>query len=243
MQNYTQYNNADTLSLAFHTSATRKTRVFHPWRYFVAEGETLAKIGELLTIAGNAPKLAETLAEKAGAISFDGFGFKFDHAPSELAALTGKERVDPKFEGRSREPWQGKRVERIPGFVLDEGHGYPVFLPDVATEKGREFRNAAKTLAESANPAKAFAQWLGAYEVFVPNDLAETAEGARLSATVTRVGKEWIVAVPVSVSGGLSGTVAETWAVPPQSKAITVAEYFTKVEQANLLKNMPKASA
>lgn len=240
MQSYKQANNDDTIALAFHSSATRTTKVFHPWRYFVAGGETLAKINELIASAEQSPERKAELAQKAGAKSFNGFGFDFEYQPDELKAPKGKERVDWKFDGGAgREPYQGRRVERIEGFVLSEDPGYPAFLPDVSTAKGRAFRDAARELVEQSNPAKAFAKWLGASDVFVPTDIAETAEGTRLSATVTKVGKEWIVAVPVSVSGGLTGGYGEQWAVPPGSKPLTVAQYFTRVEKAQLLKNMP----
>lgn len=241
MQSYKQENNDDTIALAFHSAATRTTKVFHPWRYFVAGGETLDKINALIAGAEKGPARKAELAQQAGAKSFNGAGFDFDYQQGELQALKGRERVDWKFDGGSREPYQGRRVDRITGFVLSEDQGYPTFSPDISTPKGREFRDAAKELVEQSNPAKAFAKWLGASEVYVPNDLAETGEGTRLSATVTKVGKEWIVAVPVSISGGLSGGYAEQWAVPPGSKPLTVGQYFTRVEQAQLLKNMPSA--
>ena len=48
MDKFTASGTDNVLTLAFEKAATQETKVFHPWRYFVAGGETLAKIERFL---------------------------------------------------------------------------------------------------------------------------------------------------------------------------------------------------
>jgi hypothetical protein len=62
------------------------------------------------------------------------------------------------------------------------------------------------------------------------------------SATVTKVGEQWIVAVPVVVTPDRAyqpRSFKEEWVIPPDSKALAVSEYYGLLEQNKLLRNTP----
>ncbi len=230
------------LTLAFEKAATQETSIFHPWRYFVAGGETLQKIQDIIADFDTVKQGYEDLAKRAGAKSFDGSHFSFDFREEEMVELTGKERIDNNFSGgNGGEPWQCARIERIPNFVVTNSRAFGHFLPDVATEEGRALRDACREVKERAQPSVRFARWLGCESLEVPeNPDYPYGTKKRVSATATKVGDQWIVAVPVvpvPEGGYQSKTYRQEWTLPPDSKALTVSEYFGLLEKGNLLQN------
>lgn len=244
MTKHTADANAKTITLAFEKAATRETSIFHPWRYFVAGGETLQKIKDIIADYSNVQQGYIDLAAKAGAKSYDGDSFYFDFKPEEMKPLTGDERVDNNFQGgKGSEPWRCKSIERIPGFVVTDSRAYGQFIPDVATPEGAALRDACSELKERAQPAVRFARWLGCKGIEVPES-PDYPYGSkkRVFATATKVGEQWIVAVPVvTVPEGSypPKSFKEEWTLPPDSKALTVSEYFGLLEQNRLLQNTP----
>lgn len=234
---------AKTLTLAFEKAATRETQLFHPWRYFVAGGETLQKIEDIIADYSNVKQGYADLAARAGAKSFDGDSFDFEHSYEEMIPLTGKERVDYHARGgNGDEPWQCKRIERIPGFLVSDGRSSGQFYPDVATEEGRALRDACREMKERAQPYVRFARWLGCENVQVFEDPMYQGTRKNASATATKVGDQWIVAVPVVVtpdSAYQPKSFKEEWVIPPDSKALAVSEYYGLLEQNKLLQNTP----
>lgn len=244
MTKHTAGANAKTITLAFEKAATREAQLFHPWRYFVAGGETLQKIQDIVADYENVKQGYEDLAARAGAKSYDGNSFYFDFKPEEMLPLTGNERVDNNLQGgRGSEPWQCKRIERLPGFVVTDSRAYGQFIPDVATPEGAALRDACKDIKERAQPAVRFARWLGCEGIEVPeNPDYPYGTKKRVSATATKVGEAWIVAVPVVTvqAGGYQSKIfKEEWTLPPDSKALAVSEYYGLLEQNRLLQNTP----
>lgn len=245
MDKFSAKNDDKLLTLAFEKAATCETRVFHPWRYFIAEGETLQQINTIISEYATVAQGYIDLAQKAGAKSYNGSYFSFDFQPDEMEELTGKERTDGNFTGgRGSEPWQCKRVARLPGFVVTDSRAYGQFLPDVATPLGAALRDDARALKERAQPALRFARWLGAAGVEVPeNGNYPFGTQVHASATATQIGDQWIVAVPVRVVPNTRidhTSVTEEWTHPPGSAPLGVSEYFGLLEKNSLIKNTPK---
>lgn len=244
MNKYSVDATAKTLTLAFEKAATRETQLSHPWRYFVAGGETLQKIQDIIADYASVQQGYADLAAKAGAKTYDGDSFYFDFKPEEMKPLTGNERVDNNLQGgKGSEPWQCKRIERIPGFVVTDSRAYGQFIPDVATPEGAALRDECRALKERAQPAVRFARWLGCEGVQVPEN-PDYPHGSKkhVSATATKVGEQWIVAVPVVTmpEGGYPPkSFKEEWTLPPDSKALSVSEYFGLLEQNRLLQSTP----
>jgi hypothetical protein len=69
----------------------------HPWRYFVADGDSLVKLQNILDDAKNIDATRAALAKEVGAESYDGYGFTFKDAdadpivPSIKLRMRGKE--------------------------------------------------------------------------------------------------------------------------------------------------------
>ena len=233
------------LTLAFEKSATRETKVFHPWRYYVAGGETLAKIEEIIADFAGVDQAAKDLAAKYGAKSFDtSYGFTFDFDGKDMQPLKGTERVDYNLQGgKGGQPWQDKIIPSIPDFVVSDGRSYGQFHPDVSTERGQQIRADMIAVKEKAQPMVRFAKWLGADGVKVIPDPTYQGQTVNASATATKIGNEWIIAVPVAItydSGYPAKNYTEEWSVPPGSQPLAVSEYFAKAEKANLVQNAPK---
>lgn len=234
------------LTLAWEKAATRETPVFHPWRYFKAEGETLKQIETAISDFSNVAQAYEDLAKKVGAKSYNGSYFNFDFDHKELQELTGNERTDNNYTGGpGSEPFQCARIARFPGWVVTNSRAYGQFIPDVATPEGAALRDECKALKDIAQPMVRFARWLGCAGVSVPTDPAYPyGNKTNVSATATKIGGEWIVAVPVVITGNdYSNPTAykQEWTVPPDSKPLTVSEYFGLLEKNSLIPNQPKA--
>lgn len=246
MEKHKADSTAKVLTLAFEKAATAETRVSHPWRYFIAGGETLQQIETIISDYSTVAQGYADLAKKAGAKSYDGTSFEFDHKYDEMVALSGTERVDYNLSGGAgNAPWQDKRILRIPGFVVSDGRSSGQFYPDVATPEGRALRDDCKALKERAQPAVRFAQWLGASGVEVPVD-PQYPYGSKthVSASVTKIGEDWIVAVPVIATPNdrfKPTGFTEEWIVPPGATPLGVSEYFGLLEKNSLIKNTPKA--
>lgn len=239
MDKFSAKNDEQLLTLAFEKAATRETRVYHPWRYFIADGETLQQINTIISEYATVDQAYVDLAKKTGAKSYDGSAFAFDFKADEVLELTGDERV-----GKGSEPWQCARIERLPGWVMTNNRSYGRFMPDVATPEGAAIEAECAALKERAQPALRFAQWLGAAGIEVPQDgNYPFGTQVRASASATKIGDQWIVAVPVSVKPNTRidhTSVTEEWTVPPGAKPITVAEYFCLLENRGLTNNTPK---
>lgn len=236
------------LTLAFEKSATRETKVFHPWRYYVAGGETLAQIEAAIADFAGVEQATKDLAAKYGAKSFDTYtnSFTFDFDGKDMQPLKGTERVDYHMQGgKGNQPFSDKIIPSIPDFVVSDGRSYGQFSPDVSTERGQQIREDAIAVKEKAQPMVRFAKWLGAYGVKVIPDPTYSGNTTNASATATKIGNEWIVAVPVTITydpGYPAKNYTEEWVVPPGSSSLTVSEYFAKAEKAQLVQNAPKAA-
>ena len=245
MDKFTASRADNALTLAFEKAATQETKIFHPWRYFVAGGETLAKIQEFIADVANVAQEKEDFKNKIGAKKYNGtYGIEFDFDQNDMLPLSGTERVDYHLNGgNGSEPWQAKRIASVPDFIVSDGRTYGQFHPDVSTPRGRAIRDEMQKIEEKAQPSKRFAQWLGAANVDVPRNPAYSGDRVKLSAIATKIGDEWIVAVPVEIvpDPHPQKSYTETWIVPPDAAPLSVGEYFTRVEKNNLLKNTTKA--
>jgi hypothetical protein len=245
MDKFKTTNNDKVLTLAWEKAATRETNVFHQWRYFVAGGETLHQIETAISDFATLEQSYADLAKKAGAKSYNGRCFQFDYDWHDKMELTGDERVDMNLSGREQEPFQCARISSIPGFVMTDSRSTGNFYPDVAMEEGRELRDACMAIKDKANPAARVASWLESYGVSMPaNPEYPFGTTSPASATVTKIGGDWIVAVPVISTPNDRINItsfAEEWATPPDSKPLDVSEYFALLEKNGLVKNTPKA--
>jgi len=238
-------NTKKVLTLAFENAATRETQIFHPWRYFIAEGETLNKINEIMSDVTTVEQNNIAFAKKIGAKQYNGsYGTEFDFNGEDMVTLTGQELVDYNLDGgKGHSPYQAKRILSIPDFVVSDGRTYGQFHPDIATKRGREIRDEMKSLEGISKPAARFARWVGASNVDVPQNPQYSGNRNSLSASVTKIGDKWIVAVPVEVIPDQypSKEYSESWVSPPGSTPITIAEYFSRIEKNSLIQKTPKS--
>ena len=244
MDRFKATNNDKVLTLAWEKAATREASVFHQWRYFIAGGETLRRIEEAISDVATFEQDYADIAKKAGAKSYNGKCFQFDYDWHDKAELTGDERVDMNLSGEAQKPWRCVRISTIPGFVMTDHRSTGNFHPDVATQEGRELRDACMAVKDKAEPAARIARWLESYGISMPaNPEYPFGVTTPASATVTKIGGDWIVAVPVIATPNDRINItafAEEWATPPDSKSLDVSEYFALLEKSGLLKNTPK---
>lgn len=237
---------AKSLTLAFEKAVQKEASVSHPWRYFVAAGETLQKIEEFLADVNRADQARADMCARVGAKSFNGvYGFTFENLTyADLLPLEGTERTDFHMQGGAgTEPWQSKRVAHLPGFVVADGRAFGQVHPDVATDFGRALRDECMAIEQMANPALRFANWLGAANVDIPLDGNANGSKTKVSATVQKIGNDWIVAVPVEVKYSYADqSTTQQWIVPPGAAPITISDYFARVEKAQLIRNTGPAA-
>jgi hypothetical protein len=232
------------LTLTFEKAATKETALFHPWRYFKAEGETLRQIEAIISDYATVGQDYAALATKAGAKSYDGTSFAFDYKRDELLPCTEDERVDYNANGNANQPFQCKRIARLPGFVVSDSRSSGQFYPDVATPAGKALNDERVALKDRSQPMVRFAKWLENYGVEVPQDPAYPfGSKMHVSASATKIGGDWIVAVPVIIAPNdryKPTAYTQSWTVPPDAAPISVSAYFTLLEKNSLIPNQPK---
>lgn len=86
--------NSKVLSLEFRAAHAKP--VDHPWRYFVAGGESLAKIEEVLHDSANVDVAQKALAAEVGAIEADYSSFTFEGDP-DVEQVAPVVRMEHKF--------------------------------------------------------------------------------------------------------------------------------------------------
>lgn len=140
------------------------------------------------------------------------------------------------------------RLRTNPLFIMPEKHSIG-FIPDPSTDAGLALARRLAALHEQKNPLQRVMKWLGAWEVNTdphghprfkdspgrPND--------KTSGRCEKIGDEWIVAVPVigagsygaDGKGGMLSGYQEEIAVPPGAVPLSIADYFARLERADLL--------
>lgn len=244
--NYTAPPSAPSLTLAWDKAGTTSERITHPYRYFIAGGETLKKIEDLIAGTSKVNDAAAALAAEVGAKSYDveDHTFQFDFDPADLQPVTGDEVV------RNQNGYQqpiNERYDRIspkiPDFVLQDGRSGRFFCLDERSQRAKDIAAKCEKIRELAQPMQSFAKWLGCYGVDTRPGIGGS---ERLSAHASKFGEQWVVAVPVvsrdSSYGRDPAKVVENWAVPPDSTQISVSDYFALAERHNHIQNMPPPS-
>lgn len=140
------------------------------------------------------------------------------------------------------------RLQCNPLFIQPGKHPQG-FTPDPATIAGLALTRRLTALHETQYPLQRVMKWLGAWELNTdphghprfkdnpsrPND--------KTSGRCEKIGDEWIVAVPVvgagsygaDGKGGMLSGYQEEIAVPPGAVPLSIADYFARLERADML--------
>ncbi len=231
---YTQKSPADVVLTAhFNEKGRQSTKsVGHPWRYFVADGESLEKIEQFIKDSRNVETIYQDFADSVGAKAYNGRSFEFDFDMKDLEQIEGQSNM---------------RFRKDPDFTtpcMSMGD----FYPDRETERGREIGEKAQQLQALLYPERRFAAWLGALNVDT-NEHGHPRFGDRdrKSAEIEKIGDLWIIKAPVvgkgvygaDGKGSMLSGFEDSWTVPPDAMPIKISDYFKLLEDANALSQMP----
>jgi hypothetical protein len=135
-----------------------------------------------------------------------------------------------------------------PLFIMPDKHSIG-FIPDPSTPAGLALARRVAALHEQKNPLQRVMKWLGAWEVNTdPHGHprfkdSPSRPNEKTSGRCEKIDDEWIVAVPVigagsygaDGKGGMLSGYQEEIAVPPGAVPLSIADYFARLERADML--------
>lgn len=188
----------------------------YPYRYFIARGESLDKIRQLLADRENAAAARDAYKQEIGA--------------TELNVMLGG---SARFENSVPAGWK-----------IQFAHNCE-YQPDTDTAEGRKAAARIKALGRMEFPQIRFAHWLGQYDVESNPDADEDYKRRKLCAAFEKIGGDYIIHIPVIRHKGFDPALGtdtadyEDWITPPDAEPIRVSDYFNRLEQTGKLSNTP----
>ncbi len=212
----------------------------HPWRYFVAGGETLRMLEKCIDEAiaaktgGVVEQMYKDYALQVGATGYDRGLFSFEYEDTDFI---------PRKVGDA-----AMRFKRNPDFMTYNPQAG--FLPDPETTVGKIIIRDIFDLSLVKDAPKRFAEWLENNAVRTNQNMhPRFGEGSDIkSAEALKIGGDWIIRVPVigegiygeDGKGGVLTGYRETWVLPPDSKPLRVSEFFRLLETEGAITMTPE---
>lgn len=199
----------------------------HPYRYFIAGGQTRETIERFLREQDHWHDRLHKL-EQAGRAPIEDFqerhnlpGFQIAAVFNGLAAFI--------FESEPEKGWKPcEDAMASPGMMV----------PDPAVPAGREMEEELTDIFSCGDAQEKFARWVGAFGIDTAPGMLRAFPNVMTgisSAFFEKIGDDYIVAMPVVIYAD-----GDDWGVPPDSDPLPVSAYFARQEAAGNLSNDPR---